>query len=224
MWLAERDACSEARATIRMSRYSLYTAVRRRGGAPGRTLHRSAPPASARSRSRAASARSASGRSSLQVSVSGLISGLSSGRCRARAPRGRVAGTYTGCTLVDATDGTRAMDAWRAWAPQLLVAMAASVGGGYGGLSPIPDSGYRKKKIHTQPHCASRRTTLFSPPVGNDVPRPAPPDRATPRAQMSIASSLSHLEPNRTSLASTVTPGVLFSFLRNKRLASSLSP
>jgi len=57
-------------------------------------------------------------------------SGLSSGRCRARAPRGRVAGTYTGCTLVDATDGTRAMDAWRAWAPQLLVAMAASVGAG----------------------------------------------------------------------------------------------
>jgi len=55
MWLAERDACSEARATIRMSRYSLYTAVRRRGGAPGRPLHRSAPPASARSRSRAES-------------------------------------------------------------------------------------------------------------------------------------------------------------------------
>lgn len=59
MWLAERDACSEVRATIRMSRSSLYTAarrrpegipprrevigcaVRRRGGAPGRPLHRS---------------------------------------------------------------------------------------------------------------------------------------------------------------------------------------
>ena len=81
MWLAERDACSEARATIRMSRYSLYTAVRRRGGAPGRPLHRSAPPGSARSRSRAASARSASGRSSLQISVSGLISGPTAG-CR----------------------------------------------------------------------------------------------------------------------------------------------
>ena len=40
-------------------------------------------------------------------------SGLSSGRCRARAPRGRVAGTYTGCTLVDATDGTRAGDGRR---------------------------------------------------------------------------------------------------------------
>ena len=54
----------------------------------------------------------------------------------------------------------------------------ASVGGGYGGLSPIPDSGYRKKKFHTQPHCASRRTTLFSPPVGmmSRVRRQPPPD------------------------------------------------
>ena len=39
---------------------------------------------------------------------------------RARARRG-VADTYTGCTLVDATDGTRAMDAWRdAWLPILV--------------------------------------------------------------------------------------------------------
>jgi len=119
MWLAERDACSEARATIRMSRYSLYTAVRRRGGAPGRPLHRSAPPASARSRSRAesyvcparlrgrrpAARRSKSRYPGQQRAVVGTVS-------RARAPRGRVAGTYTGCTLVDATDGTRAMAAW----------------------------------------------------------------------------------------------------------------
>ena len=259
MWLAERDACSEVRATIRMSRSSLYTAarrrpegipprrevigcaVRRRGGAPGRPLHRSAPPGSARSRSRAESYVCV--RRVCAVGVRPLVapslgiranSGLSSGRCRARAPRGRVADTYTGCTLVDATDGTRAMDAWRAWAPQrrtCWLRWPRRLAGGtaaYPNLSPIPDSGYRKKKIHTQPHCASRRTTLFSPPVGmmSRVRRQPPPDapRLVPRAQMSIASSLSHLEPNRTSLASTVTPGVLFSFLRNKRLASSLSP
>ena len=211
-----------------MSRYSLYTAVRRRGGAPGRPLHRSAPPGSARSRSRAESYVCV--RRVCAVGVRPLVapslgiranSGLSSGRCRARAARsgrGYLYGLYArGRNGRDACNG-------RVGGPQLPGCDGVAVGGGYGGLSPIPDSGYRKKKVHTQPHCASRRTTLFSPPVGNDVPRPAPPDRATPRAQMSIASSLSHLEPNRTSLASTVTPGVLFSFLRNKRLASSLSP
>ena len=56
-------------------------------------------------------------------------SGLSSGRCRARAPRGRVAGTYTGCTLVDATDGTRAMAAWVG--RNCRVANGVAVGGGY---------------------------------------------------------------------------------------------
>ena len=142
-----------------MSRYSLYTAARRRpegippSGAPrGDSVLRSggvavrraalctgarrpdprdpdrAPPGSARSRSRAESYVCV--RRVCAVGVRPLVapslgiranSGLSSGRCRARAPRGRVADTYTGCTLVDATDGTRAMDAWRdAWLPILV--------------------------------------------------------------------------------------------------------
>lgn len=219
MWLAERDACSEARATIRMSRYSLYTAVRRRGGAPGRPLHRSAPPGSARSRSRAASARSASGRSSLQISVSGLISGPTAGCRRDDVARARRA-YARGRNGRDACNGRVA-----GVGPAIAGCDGRSVGGGYGGLSPIPDSGYRKKKIHTQPHCASRRTTLFSPPVGmtSRVRRHPTAPRLVLKC-LYLASSLSHLEPNRTSLASTVTPGILFSFLRNKRLASSLSP
>jgi hypothetical protein len=125
MWLAERDACSEARATIRMSRYSLYTAARRRpegippSGAPrGDSVLRSggvavrraalctgarrpdprdpdrAPPGSARSRSRAESYVCV--RRVCAVGVRPLVapslgiranSGLSSGRCRARARR-----------------------------------------------------------------------------------------------------------------------------------------
>jgi hypothetical protein len=81
MWLAERDACSEARATIRMSRYSLYTAVRRRGGAPGRPLHRSAPPGSARSRSRAARIR--------EIQIARRIVCVCPARLRGRRPAAR---------------------------------------------------------------------------------------------------------------------------------------
>jgi len=217
-----------------MSRYSLYTAVRRRGGAPGRPLHRSAPPASARSRSRAESyvcpARlraSASGRSSLQVSVSRPTAG-----CRrddvARARR--AVGSRVPIRVVRSWTQRTGRVQWpRGWAAIAGLRWRRGVGAWAGGtaafrLSLIP--AMMKEKI---PHSATLRLaanhSLFS--AGRyDVPRPAPAAtrRATPRAQMSIASSLSHLEPNRTSLASTVTPGVLFSFLRNKRLASSLSP
>lgn len=239
MWLAERDACSEARATIRMSRYSLYTAVRRRGGAPGRPLHRSAPPAS-RDPDRAPNRMCV--RRVCAVGVRPLVapslgiranSGLSSGRCRARAraPRGRVAGTYTGCTLVDATDGTRAMVNGRVAGrgPILVVAMAArrfelvgwrGVTAAYR-LSLIPAI---ERKNSTLSHIAPRGEPLsfLRRSVMTSRVRCHPTRHAS--CSMSIASSLSHLEPNRTSLASTVTPGVLFSFLRNKRLASSLSP
>ena len=135
MWLAERDACSEARATIRMSRYSLYTAVRRRGGAPGRPLHRSAPPASARSRSRAesyecparlrgrrpAARRSKSRYPGQQRAVVGTVS-----RARAaRSGRGYLYGLYArGRNGRDACNGewTRGgswadsgCDAWERW-------------------------------------------------------------------------------------------------------------
>jgi len=171
-----------------------------------------------------ASARSASGRWSLQVSVSGPTAGCRrDGVARAR----RAVGSRVPIRVVRSWTQRTGRVQWTrggSWADSGCDGRAPSVGGGYGGLSPIPDSGYRKKKFHTQPHCASRRTTLFSPPVGNDVPRARCHPTRHASCSMSIASSLSHLEPNRTSLASTVTPGVLFSFLRNKRLASSLSP
>jgi hypothetical protein len=130
-----------------------------------------------------ASARSASGRSSLQVSVSGPTAGCRrDGVARARRAVGsrvpiRVVRSWTQRTgRVPGMDG----DAWGSWGcgnwwlhgPSSWD-LAGAMGGGHGGgrrgtaaLSPIPDSGYRKKKVHTQPHCASRRTTLFSPPVG----------------------------------------------------------
>ena len=185
MWLAERDACSEVRATIRMSRSSLYTAarrrpegipprrevigcaVRRRGGAPGRPLHRSAPPGSARSRSRAASARSASGRSSLQISVSGLISGPTAG-CRrddvARARRAvgsrvpiRVVRSWTQRTgRVQWTRGAGG----RGPAPQLLVAIGPRrLAGGTAAyrLSLIPAI---ERKKSTLSHIAPRGEPL----------------------------------------------------------------
>ena len=195
MWQAERDACSEARATIRMSRYSLYTAARRRpegippSGAPrGDSVLRSggvavrraalctgarrpdprdpdrAPPGSARSRSRAESYVCV--RRVCAVGVRPLVapslgiranSGLSSGRCRARAPRGRVAGTYTGCTLVDATDGTRAMAAWVG--RNCRVAMASRWAGGTAAyrLSLIPAI---ERKNSTLSHIAPRGEPL----------------------------------------------------------------
>ena len=114
MWLAERDACSEARATIRMSRYSLYTAARRRpegippSGAPrgdsvlrsgGVAVRRAALCTGAR-RPHPRDPDRAPNRMYVRrvcaVGVRPLVapslgiranSGLSSGRCRARARR-----------------------------------------------------------------------------------------------------------------------------------------
>lgn len=173
MWLAERDACSEVRATIRMSRSSLYTAarrrpegipprrevigcaVRRRGGAPGRPLHRSAP-ASARIREfqiarrivcvSGASARSERPRAALGPSL-GIRANPRAVVCRARRAVGsrslprRGAGGYA----------------------QYARVRIASVGAGVRRLiaylyPAISDF------FHTQPHCAARRTALFSPP------------------------------------------------------------
>ena len=164
MWLAERDACSEARATIRMSRYSLYTAVRRRGGAPGRPLHRSAPPASARSRSRAESyvcpARlraSASGRSSLQVSVSRPTAG-----CRrddvARARR--AVGSRVPIRVVRSWTQRTGRVQWpRGWAAIAGLRMASRLAGGTAAyrLSLIPAIERKNSKLS---HIAPRGEPL----------------------------------------------------------------
>ena len=125
-----------------------------------------------------ASARSASGRSSLQVSVSGPTAGCRrDGVARAR----RAVGSRVPIRVVRSWTQRTGRVQWpRGWAAiaGLRNCDGVAVGGGYGGLSPIPNSGYRKKKFHTQPHCASRRTTLFSPPVGmmSRVRRQPPPN------------------------------------------------